>query len=368
MDPGVRLTFVVDSPNRGGAEAYVAALLRRLPDRFACTLVATAPVPAPLAAAARSRGRLVEVGPVGARWRRAPALAGAVRATRPDLVHVNAVDLRSNRVPLTVAAAGAPPAVATVHMRGTAGPPAGRRLLAGVYRRLAGVVAVSAEIRGLLVDGLGLPGDRVWVVRNGVDPVRRRPPPAGRAGAGNDGTPLRVGGLGRLTRQKGFDLLIEATRRLVGEGWAPEVRVAGEGRERAALEAAAAGLPVRLVGFTDAPAFLAGLDVFCLPSRAEGLPFALLEAMAAGLPCVAAATGEIPAAVGEAVLLVPPGNLDALTGAVRRLLADGRLRAALGRAGQDLARRRFDVAGMVAGTVAVYDRALARRPLSPGRR
>ena len=60
MDAGVRLTFLVDSPTWGGAETYVASLLRRLPDRFTCTLVATEPVPAPLAAAAEARGRLVE--------------------------------------------------------------------------------------------------------------------------------------------------------------------------------------------------------------------------------------------------------------------------------------------------------------------
>jgi hypothetical protein len=58
VDTGVRLTFLVDSPTWGGAETYVASLLRRLPDRFCCTLVATEPVPAPLAAAAEARGRL----------------------------------------------------------------------------------------------------------------------------------------------------------------------------------------------------------------------------------------------------------------------------------------------------------------------
>ena len=107
------------------------------------------------------------------------------------------------------------------------------------------------------------------------------------------------------------------------------------------------------------PGFLAGLDVFCLPSRAEGLPLALLEAMMAGLPCLTTAVGGVPAAVGDAALVVPPGDVDALTKALRRLLGDSRLRAELAGRARALAVRDFDVARMVAATVAVYDEALA---------
>jgi glycosyltransferase involved in cell wall biosynthesis len=361
VDAGVRLTFLVDSPTWGGAETYVASLLRRLPDRFTCALVATEPVPAPLAAAAQARGRLVAVAPVGGRWRRAPDLYRAVAATRPDLVHVNLIDPAANRVLLGVAGAGRAPAVATAHMIGATGSGLlGRVGLAAVYGRLAAVVAVSAEVRDLLTGRLGLPPGRVRVVRNGVEPLQ--PAPDRRAGRMVGGGPLVVGGVGRLTGQKGFDLLVEATRRLVGEGWRVEVRLAGAGRERQRLAAAAAGLPVRLVGFTDdVPGFLAGLDVFCLPSRAEGLPLALLEAMMAGLPCLATAVGEVPAAAGAAALVVPPGDVDALTRGLRRLLGDPRLRAGLAARARALAVRDFDVAAMVAATVAVYDQALVGR-------
>jgi glycosyltransferase involved in cell wall biosynthesis len=360
VDAGVRLTFLVDSPTWGGAESYVASLLRRLPDRFTCTLVATEPAPEPLAATAQACGRLVTVAPVGGRRRRAPALRRALAASRPDLVHVNLVDPAANRVLLGVAGAGRAPAVATAHMIGTVGSGRGRTRLAGVYRRLAAVVAVSAEIRDLLIDRLGLPSGLVRVVRNGVEPLQ---PAAGRrAGRVAGGGRLVVGGVGRLTRQKGFDLLVEATRRLVREGWPVEVRLAGAGRERDRLAAAAAGLPVRLAGFVgDVPGFLAELDVFCLPSRAEGLPLALLEAMMAGLPCLATAVGEVPAAAGEAALVVPPGDVDALTRALGRLLGDPLLRAGLAEAARELAVRDFDVAAMVTATVAVYDQALTGR-------
>ena len=374
MDTGVRLTFLVDSPTWGGAETYVASLLRRLPDRFSCALVATEPVPAPLAAAAEARGRLVAVGPVGGRRPRAPDLYRAVAATRPELVHVNLVDPAANRVLLGVAGAGRAPAVATAHMIGATGSGPSRIGLAVVYGRLATVVAVSAEIRDLLTARLRLPPGVVKVVRNGVEPLQ--PAPDRRAGRLVDDGPLVVGGVGRLTRQKGFDLLVEATRRLVREGWPVEVRLAGAGRERDRLAAAAAGLPVRLTGFTDdVPGFLAELDVFCLPSRAEGLPLALLEAMMAGLPCLATAVGEVPAAAGEAALVVPPEDVDALTRGLRQLLGDPRLRAELAGRARAVAVRDFDVAAMVAATVAIYDEALAGRRgrlrvtrVAPGRR
>lgn len=353
----MRLTYVLDSQTYGGAEAYIAHLLTHLPPRFACQVVATEPVPRQLAEAARRRGRLLVVGPVGQRWRRAPALGRALRATRPDLVHVNLVDPRSNRVLLAVAGAGAAPAVATVHMTGTVGSAASRPLLGRIYRRLPAVIAVSAEIERLVATRLGMPPGRIRVVRNGVEP-RRQPATPRPCGA-----PLRVGALGRLTPQKGFDLLIEATARLMAAGERLEVTIAGQGRDHDRLARAAAGLPVRLVGFCDdVPAYLAGLDVFCLPSRAEGLPLALLEAMMAGLPCLATAVGGIPSAVGGAAVVVPPDDVTALTLALRRLLRDARLRSALSQRARALARRRFDVSAMVAGTAAVYDQVLSSAP------
>jgi glycosyltransferase involved in cell wall biosynthesis len=289
-----------------------------------------------------------------------------VAATRPELVHVNLVDPAANRVLLGVAGAGPAPAVATAHMIGTTGSGLSRIGLAVVYGRLAAVSAVSAEVRDLLTDRLRLPPGLVRVVRNGVEPLR--PAPDRRAGRLVGGGPLVVGGVGRLTRQKGFDLLVEATRRLVREGWPVEVRLAGVGRERERLAAAAAGLPIRLAGFIhDVPGFLARLDVFCLPSRAEGLPLALLEAMMAGLPCLATAVGGVPAAVGDAALVVPPDDVDALTKALRRLLGDSRLRAELAGRARALAVRDFDVARMVAATVAVYDEALASGQWRVGR-
>jgi glycosyltransferase involved in cell wall biosynthesis len=343
----VRLTFLVDSATYGGAEAYVIQLLEGLPARFACTVLATAGVPSQLAHAARRHGRLVVLkgGDLDG-----GDLAEALAATQPDIIHVNAIDPQSNLWLLLAAGAHAAPAIATVHMTAAFGPAFSPQPVRRAYERLDRVIAVSQEIRTVLVRDLGVSAGRVEIIRNGVKPL-----PVSPTRNSHHDSALRIGGLGRLTAQKGFDLLVEATRHLHASEWV-EVTVAGEGRDRDALVAAAAGLPLRFIGFRhDVGDYLAALDIFCLPSRADALPLALLEAMMTGLPCVAAAVGEIPAAVGHAVVLVPPEDPLALARALRALARDPQRRADLAGRAAGLARLEFDVTRAVTQTVTVYD-------------
>jgi glycosyltransferase involved in cell wall biosynthesis len=166
-----------------------------------------------------------------------------------------------------------------------------------------------------------------------------------------------VGGLGRLTDQKGFDVLLEAVRRLVADGVALDVVVGGAGRDGDRLRAAAAGLPVSFVGFVDDPrAFHADLDVFCLSSRREALPLVLLEAMSEGLPCVATDVGDVRTAVGDDALVVPPDDPAALARALRRLVTDAELRRDLGLRARRRAERDFDADLMADRTFAELDR------------
>jgi glycosyltransferase involved in cell wall biosynthesis len=104
---------------------------------------------------------------------------------------------------------------------------------------------------------------------------------------------------------------------------------------------------------------LESLDIFCLPSRWEGLPFALLEAMMAGLPCVAARVGDVPEALGAAGALVPPDDLESLIEAVRDLVRSPARRRELGAAAHARAVERYSVDRMVAETADVYEGVLA---------
>jgi glycosyltransferase involved in cell wall biosynthesis len=176
---------------------------------------------------------------------------------------------------------------------------------------------------------------RVHVIPSGVDPVAFE---ARRADPFPDAGRPRVVYVGRLSRQKGVDTLLDVAARLRTPG--VRVLLVGDGPERRSLERAIRrrGLDdrVRITGFVphhEIPAVLQHADVLCLPSRYEELGSVLLEAMRAGLPIVASRTGGIPDAVGPAARLVRPEDVLGFAAAIDALLADraeaGRL-AALG--------------------------------------
>jgi len=180
----------------------------------------------------------------------------------------------------------------------------------------------------------------VVVIPNAVAPPNAAiPPPEQRR-------PCIVG-VGRLSPEKGFDLLIRAFARIAP--WYPEwtLHILGEGPQRRALEVLADSLgvrnQVRLAGWNDRPeTALLEAGVFALPSRYEGFPNALLEAMACGLPCAASACDSGPAEIirdGVDGLLVPPENADALADALRQLVSDEAKRARLGRRAAEVASR-----------------------------
>jgi glycosyltransferase involved in cell wall biosynthesis len=175
-----------------------------------------------------------------------------------------------------------------------------------------------------------------------------------------------------LVQRKGVDVLLAAVAAL-----APRSRcalwVAGDGPERAALEAASARLGiaerVRFLGRrSDVPDLLEACDVFVLPSRQEGLGVAALEAMARGRPVVASAIGGL----GEIVipeqtgLLVPPGDAAVLAAALERLLADPALARRLGSAGAARVAEHFLAEQMVSAYEALYREILAERTAGAG--
>ncbi|WP_425517170.1 glycosyltransferase family 4 protein [Sphingomonas yunnanensis] len=175
-------------------------------------------------------------------------------------------------------------------------------------------------------------------------------------------------GVGRLDRQKGFDLLIEAFARLapVHPDW--KLVIWGEGPERAALETrvAALGLAERatLPGNSVVPgAWLDHAGVFALSSRYEGMPNVLGEAMAAGVPAAAFACAFGPdemIAHGETGLLVPAGDVAAFADALETLVADAALRERIGAAAR-AASARYAPATIAAEWRALIDSLLGAR-------
>lgn len=216
----------------------------------------------------------------------------------------------------------------------------GGGLPARVYR-----LARDAELRGAaqvlcpsgwlreLVLSWGVPAERVTVLPN---PAPLAPSLAARdelrRSFGLDGPTLAFAG--RLTPQKSLGVALEALAQVDGV----ELVLAGDGGERATLESRAAelglGNRVRFLGAQPrerALELLRAADASILSSSWENFPHAVVEALAVGTPVISTATGGVAEVVSDEVngLLVPPGDADALAGAIRRYFEDAALRERL---------------------------------------
>src|SRR6266704_883750 len=197
-------------------------------------------------------------------------------------------------------------------------------------------------------------------------------PHAGRRSAG---APFTVLFVGRLVERKGVNHLVDAASLLV-PGVDVRLVIVGDGPERARIEARVReqGLDGRVavrgrVSDAELQAAYAAADVFVLPAvmdrrgDTEGLGVVLLEAMNHRVPVVASRIGGITDIVEDGVsgLLVPPGDPDALAGAIGRLARDPELATRLGDAGYRRLGERFTWEAIVARWEAVY-RAAAGSP------
>ena len=200
-----------------------------------------------------------------------------------------------------------------------------RRWLDRDVARAAAIVVPSAATRA---DVLALRPDaaaKVHVVPHGFAP-------AGDGGGrvpGPRGPVARAGGLvlGARGPRKGLDVWARAV-----VGLEPVVPWTLVGRPPRGVLARAHGVPVEVLDDPDDAEVarrLAGAAVLAYPSRSEGFGYPPLEAMAAGVPVVASAAGAIPEVVGDAAMLVPPGDPDALRAALRSVLLDPAVAAGL---------------------------------------
>ncbi len=179
-----------------------------------------------------------------------------------------------------------------------------------------------------------------------------------------DGVPVILFA-GRLLWKKGVGEFVEAARRLKNGGVAARFVVVGYGEpsspaavpESQIRDWAASGLVEWWGKRDDMPTVFAQSHLVCLPSSyGEGVPKVLIEAAACGRAIVTTDTPGCREITrdGENGLLVPPGDVDALAAAIRRLAADGELRRAMGARGREIALAEFSLESVVAQTFAVY--------------
>jgi glycosyltransferase involved in cell wall biosynthesis len=365
---GVVLLTSLFPPSVGGIQTQTLALARGLADLGVEVHVVTRPAPGHPAREELSGFQVLRVGLarggpvatvayVGLAARAVAALGGRV-----DVVHAHQL-LSPASAAVAAVALGGPPFVATAHASGDIGDvaslarqgPLGRGRLLALRHLASAFVAVSAPIRAEL-ETAGIPAARIRSIPNGVD-VRRFAPaePAERRrlrrALGLPPVPVVIYA-GRLSPEKGVDVVVDAWAEARRRGVVATLCLVGDGPERGALERRARdhGVlgAVRFAGpAADVAPWLHAADALVLPSRTEGLSVALLEAMACGLPVVATDVGGTREAAGGAAVLVPPGDPRALAEAVAAVLADPAQAQVLGEAARRRVLSRFGI-GLVA--------------------
>lgn len=297
-----------------------------------------------------------------------PRASAVIRDVHPEIFHAHLTwPIGCTWGLLAARLAGVRATAATVQLGGYIP----RSPIPSIERKLAPrlvdrYIAVSRGIAVELKDWIGVRESEARVIFNGIEV----PPSATEDRTATTALRRELGVAGamvlsvaRLAQQKGQKCAIDAACRL------PEATFvfAGEGPDRAALEAYARGRGVgervRFVGNrSDVRALLSACDVFILPSLYEGLPLSILEAMAAGKPVVASnIPGNNEAVVHEQTgLLVPPDRAEQLAGAIRSVLEEPELARMMGECGRRRVETRFTLQRMATDVGAVYDELLAR--------
>lgn len=359
----------------GGAERELLRFLDRLPQSGYRPIV-ICPWTGPLAEAVRHRGIGLyhcEFPPwrkVSSLFRRrssAEELRQALRASSPDLIHVNDIWW----VPQTLRAAGAASLPVIAHVRQEIEPSKVPRY---ELDRVDQVVTVSRHIEEA-VRSAGVRG-QVKTLYSGLecaeagsvpDPgeVRRRYSIPADA-------PL-LGTVANLFPRKGFHVMIDALAIVAKRH--PEIRylIVGsgdDGYERAVREQVKKlGLAdrVHFAGFqSEVAPYLSAMDLYVQPSLMEGFGIAVVEAMAMGKAVVGTRTGGLPEVIvdQDTGLLVPPENAPALAEAIDMLLNDSGRRERFGRAGRIRAITHFSIEAMMRGLTSIYEEQIARHTRS----
>ena len=362
-----RVVHVVNSLAIGGLENGVVNLVNATAARFRHVIVCMT-TDGPLHGRLRSDAEVIVVGKHAGHdpWAFL-RLVRLLRQLRPLIVHsrnwpaLDAVPAaRLARVPLVVHGE---------HGREVADPEGRNHRRNRVRRALSPLVhhfvTVSTDLRRWLIEDVGIPATKVTAIHNGVDLSR-----FGRVGqleararlALPANVPI-IGTVGRLDPVKDQVGLVRAIAAIRVEYPAALLVVAGDGPCRAELAQVAATLGqadhVRLLGSRDdIPAVLSALDVFVLPSIAEGISNTVLEAMATGLPVVATRVGGNPELIEHEVsgTLVPRQNTTALAAAIVTYVGDPIQRRRHGEAARQRATGQFSLERMAEAYADLYTR------------
>ncbi|PWC34708.1 glycosyl transferase family 1 [Azospirillum sp. TSO35-2] len=286
-------------------------------------------------------------------------LTGCFAAGKASLVHIHMAEYGSvlrKGILITLARAFGVPVV--LHLHGGRFPkhfkdsgPVTRWAIRRMMAMTSEIVVLGEFWRDWVAEAFGPEARRRTTLLHNAVPGPAAAPVRDDAQDGFDG-PIRLLFLGRLIKLKGIDVLLNALASPACRDRRWEVTIAGDGDlDTYRGLAAELGIAdrVRFTGWLDQGGCrreLAHAHVLVQPSMFEGLPMSVLEAMAEGLTIVATPVGSVPDAIadGETGLLVPPGDVAALSDALVRVIDDRNLRRNLGAGARARWERQFDVA------------------------
>ncbi len=221
-------------------------------------------------------------------------------------------------------------------------------------------IAVSDNVESFIEQYLGSTVKKTLVIRNGITL-----PEASQITTNRSQKPIVLGSVGRLAQAKGHKFLLKAFSEINKTRQGIQLHIAGDGPLKNELLALAKSLGIKknvcfLGTLKDINSFLEKIDVFVLPSVQEGIPLALLEAMAAQKPVIASKIGGVPEVIthNENGLLVKPANVNALIEAIDKAIRSKNLRTKLAAQAKATVVKEFNIVNTIQRLDRLYDQLL----------
>lgn len=371
-----RILYFSDAAYFGGAEKYLELLVSALPKDTYEPHVLTVEG----ARLAAFRQRLAKTGVITHEVSMTTPrdvsgyleFARAVRKLKPELIHINlpgTYDAFASLVAPVAWFAGCRSIVTTEHLA----------MVEGTWKRryakrlgtlfISAVISITESNVEFLTRINGVPRSRITVIHNGVNmadfdravssQLRRR--------LGLDDSTFVFAIVGSLVERKGHRYLLEAFAKLRLSGYVKSaLLVIGEGEEKASLMNKCSDLGLTGEVFflgqrDDIRDIMVDMDCLVVPSMMEGMPYVILEAMATSKPVIASRIHGIPEVIVEdkTGLLVPPGDVDSLYAAMRKIVADPVAGREMGVFGRQRIKSHFSIERMSNEVEHVYEAVLS---------
>jgi glycosyltransferase involved in cell wall biosynthesis len=234
------------------------------------------------------------------------------------------------------------------------------------FRRIAATYVCSETVREVVrAKGCDKPAP---LITFGVNLKDFQPPKKARPRDRN----FTIGFFGRMLPGKGLNILGEALQKIRSEDW--QILLVGDGPERAAFEQQLADYNLsnraRFTGsihYQFVPPYFHEIDLLVIPTETtarirEQFGRVIVEAMASEVPVIGSTCGAIPEVIGDAGLVVPEGDVDALAEALRKMISDESLRAPLAKAGRERVVRLYSWDKVGDDTYQLFREVLAATP------